>query len=252
MFQSSRIVFIEGVVPASVNLFIKLMNDYFRTEGEYERIVSIARYADMPPRKRKTSRDFAYNSPERSKKEIDYWRLIRTHGLPFSFRSIDLSYGSPESRVFLDKLGAGILPEGTNIAAELLQAQNDYDNVIQEMKNTHELLVCARGPMSYYVDIIKSGNRPDILAPFENFMTGIGQGVNPVWILQCSAEQTKAMHKAATGEDKPVSFFEEQQQFYQDAANSGIWPNVSFIDISSNDPDTYRAIFASLAFQMKK
>lgn len=252
MQQISRVVFIEGLVQSDISLFMKRLNNYFRTEYDYEKIVSTERYESMPPRRRENARKFAYNAANRVRKEIDYWKLIKQHGLPFSFRALDLEMASPETRTFLSNLLFQTLPEGTNVPAEMLQAQFDYHNLIQDLGESHDLLTCTRGMMDYYVNIIKGMKRPDILTPFESLMLQTGQGQNPAWILQCPADLAQQRHKAATGEDKPLEYFEERQQSYQDAANSGIWKQVSFIDVSSEDPDAYRTIFASLALQMQK
>lgn len=248
--QQSTVVFIEGQDAAGLQLFVKRMNNYFRAEEEYAKIVSPERYETMPARKREHARKFAYSSPSRSKKEIDYWKLIRSFGLAFSFRSVGMTLSSPETRSFLTKLKNNTLPEGTNVPAELLQAHFDYDNLIQDLSSNHDLIVGERCAMSYYVDVIKGMNRPDILPAFTQFMNKIGQDRHPIWILRCKPETAAKRHLETTGVQLPVEHFEKIDQFYHDAANSGLWSSVSFIDTESEDTDDYRAIFASLAFQV--
>lgn len=248
--SNAQVVFIEGPVDAEIKLFIKRLYEYFTAEGEYTKIVSPERYESMPSRKREHARKFAYSSDKRSKKEIEYWKLLKRHGLPFAYRALDMSFGSPESRVFLESITEESKASNPNFAAELLQVHFDYHNVIEDMRDNHELIVCDRSPMSYFVDVIKGMNKPEIKAGFEMFMNKIGSYNYPVWILQSTPEKQQQRYKEATGITKPIEYFEQLQQFYHDAANSGIWTEVSFIDVNSDDPDDYRAIFASLAFQV--
>jgi hypothetical protein len=246
MNQNPQVVFIEGQEANGVKLFISRLNDYFRAEGDYAKIINQEQYNSLQGRKRKIARQVAFSSANRNKKEIYFWNLLKKHGLPFSFRSLDLGCGSPENRVLINKIQTSSIDKNVNLPAELLQAHFDYHNTVEEFKSSHDLLMCEKGPMSYYVDIIKGRQRDDLLAPFEQFMDKLAIETDPVWILQAPVSQTKERHLLLTGEDKPIEYFEQIQQHYQDAANSGFWKNVSFIDASSDNPDNYRTIFASL------
>lgn len=248
---ANKVVFIEGAQDRDISIFISRMNDYYRGEGDYSKIVSTAKYDALPPRKRQNSRKAAFSDPSRSKNEITLWNAIVHHGLPFAFRSINMRAGSPESRLFLTKLAAGELPANTNIAGELLQAHFDYINVIADLSGSHELLVGHRSLMSYYVDIIIRQGRKDLIPAFDAFVEKVGTTTDPIIILTSSPKVTQQRHLEALGESPTEDVLEKELQDYQDAVNTGIWTNVTHINVDSEDPDHYRAFFASIAYQIK-
>ncbi len=242
---------IEGPDAGGKTTFINRLNDYFRGEGEYAKIVHTALYNSLPARQRFHARKHAFSDPKRNRKEIEFWKTLRQYGVAFGMRQADLEAGSPENRAFLRSLRDGTVAPGVNIDAELLQAYFDLYNLTEHLAEMHELVISNGSLMQFYVQRVLGNNRPDLRKVVEMMLIKTGQDQQIVWLLRCRPETLQARYKAKTGIELPLEHFEQQNQFYHEAAfNSDLWKRVFVVDVEDTDPDAYRMQFASLAFQI--